>query len=215
MGYNKARVIGGKVLKYKATAPVSGSFRSRQMVPIGELKNVDTSISGTVNTSGTAVTLGVLNLIAQGPGQTERIGRRVTLRTLQIRLVITMQTSSVGASPFRLLVVFDRQNNAASTSVLSVVNTDTMLSFKNLSNERRFLTLMDEWIPAIGTGGPQSICVTRYIKMNNLVQEFNTGASALVSSITTGSISAFLWQNGTITTAAPEYKFDARLRYVD
>lgn len=212
-GYNKSRVINGKVLKYKATAPLSGSFRSRQMVPVGELKNVDNILTGTV-TGPTAVTLASFNLIAQGPGQNERIGRRVTMKSLWIRWQITMNSASVGASPFRLLVVYDKQNNAGGTPITSVLTSNTITAFKDLSNERRFVTLMDEWITPIGTGGPQSVCGQRFIKMNHVV-EFNTSASAAASAITTGLVSGFLFQMGTITTANPEYSVQARVRYSD
>lgn len=212
-GYNKSRVINGKVLKYKATAPLSGSFRSRQMMPVGELKNVDTILNGTV-TGPTATVLGPLNVIAQGPGQNERIGRRVTMKSLWVRWQITMGSASVGASPFRLLIVYDKQSNAGLTAITSVLTSNTITAFKDLSNERRFVTLMDEWITPIGTGGPQAVCGQRFIKMNQVI-EFNTSAAAAATAITTGLVTAFIFQTGGVTTANPDYLFQSRVRYSD
>lgn len=214
-GYNKSRVINGKVLKYKATAPLSGSFRSRQMVPVGELKNVDTILSGGSVTGPTATVLGPLNVIAQGPGQNERIGRRVTMKSLWVRWQITMNASlGVGASPFHLLIVYDKQNNAGLTGITSVLTSNSITAFKDLSNERRFVTLMDEWITPIGTGGPQSVCGQRFIKMNQVI-EFNTSAAAAATAITTGLVTAFIFQTGLITGSGPEYQFQSRVRYSD
>lgn len=213
MGYNKSRVIGGKVLKYRATAPVSGSFRSRQAAS-GELKNVDTVDTAALGTAGTAVLRGLLNGIATGPNTNERIGRRVTMKSLWVRWNFTMAPTSTGASPFRILIVYDKQSNgAAQPAATSVVVTNDINGLKNLSNEKRFTTLMDEYVAPIGTGGPQSVIGQRFIKLSHEVEFGGIGAAA--ADITTGAVWLYIWQNGSILTAGPASNFQTRIRYCD
>jgi len=213
MGYNKTRVIGGKVLKYRATAPVSGSSRSR-LANVGELKNIEYEYSTPVPAATSTAVLLNTNIAATGagPSPNERIGRRMMMKSLWVRWNFTMAPTSTGASPFRILIVYDKQNNAAAQpTALTVLQTNELNGFKNLGNEKRFTTLMDEFIPAIGTGGPQSVCGQRFVKLNHEVEY--SGASS--ADCTTGAVWVYVWQIGTIATAAVPFNFRTRIRYTD
>lgn len=211
--YNKTRVIGGKVLKYRSTAPVVGSFRSRQAA-VGELKNVDFVDLTALGTASTGVSVGLINGIATGPNTDERIGRRVTMKSLWVRWNFTMQSTSVGSSPFRILIVYDKQCNGGSQpTVTTVLATNDINGMKNLSNEKRFVTLMDEYISPIGTGGPQSVIGQRYLKLNHEIEFSGTGNTS--ASIATGAVWVYIWQNGGITVAGPASNFQTRVRYCE
>jgi len=213
MGYNKSRVIGGKVLKYRSSAPVSGSFRSRQAA-VGELKNVDLSSTTSLGTVATGVQYGLLNGIATGADTNQRIGRRVTMKSLWVRWNYTMAPTSTGSSPFRVLVVYDKQSNGGSQPTnLNVLSADNINGMKNLAYEKRFQTVMDEYVPCIGTGGPQSAIGQRFIKLNHDVEFSGTGGTS--AEVFTGALWLTIWQNGSILTAGPLVNIQTRVRYCD
>jgi len=215
MGYNKSRVIGGKVLKYRATAPVAGSSRSR-LSYTGELKNVD-FVGGTAVSAGITVAQleGCINAIGPGAGTNQRIGRRVTMKSLWVRWNYTMQAATQGSSPFRILIVYDKQNNGAATqpTALTVLSDNSIDGFKELGNEKRFTTLMDEYISPIGTAGPQSVIGQRFIKLNHEVEFSGTGSTS--QSIATGAVWVYVWQNGNLTGTGPLQDLRFRIRYCE
>lgn len=118
-GILKQRMVGGRVLTYRPSAPVAGSYRSRQMVaamrrPI-ELKGVDfpltqAAVLATTNTNAGIV---VANLIDPGSGSFNRIGRKVTLTSLRLKVRLSFTSALTagflrGAS-CRMVVVWDKQ----------------------------------------------------------------------------------------------------------
>jgi len=214
MGYNKSRVIGGKVLKYRSSAPVSGSSRSR-LSHVGELKNVDFSGAAFLSAGSTTASLeGLINGVAVGAGTDQRVGRRVTMKSLWVRWNFTMQSTSVGTSPFRILIVYDKQPNGGTQPAATLVlQTNDINGLKNLGQEKRFTTVMDEYIDCIGTAGPQSQIGQRFIKLNHEV-EFS-GTDATTASVATGALWAYIWQNGQITSVGPLSNFRTRVRYCD
>ena len=180
----------------------------------GELKNIDFSNQTAMGTAATGVAQGLVNGIAQGVGSSERVGRRVTMTSMWVRWNFTMQATSTGASPLRILIVYDKQSSSgAQPSTVTVVSTDDICGFKNLDQEKRFVTLMDEYVPAIGTGGPQAVIGQRFFKMKNVV-EFN-GTTNGFASIASGAVWAWVWQNGNILTAGPAKNLQVRIRYSD
>jgi len=186
----------------------------RMPVGSGELKNVDVSSSALIVAAQTTATALLLNGLAQGTTATTRIGRRVTLKSLYFRFQASMAATSAGASPIRLLVVYDKQTNATPTTAGLVLASDALNSLNLLDNARRFVTLCDVMLPCLGTGGPQAVAHVFYKKIN-LPMEFNTGSAGTVGDIQTGSIYMLAFQNGGIITANPTQAFNCRIRYTD
>ena len=180
-----------------------------------ELKD-KTVLTTAVIAIGTATAFSpfLLNGIAQGTTASTRLGRRITMKSLLLRASFGMAPTTTGGSPIRILIVYDSQTNATAPVATDVVLTDEISSPMNLGNSRRFKTILDEIIPCIGTGGPQSMHVTRYVKLNHQV-EFNAGSAGTVGDIQTGSVYCLIWQNGRILVAAPTADIYTRIRYSD
>lgn len=106
------------------------------------------------------------------------------------------------------------QANGAAPAATDVLALDQLNSPMNLSNSRRFKTICDIEIPCIGTGGPQSVSFTRWVKLNHQV-EFNTGNAGTVADISTGSVYLLSYQGGNIITAAPNANIYTRIRFTD
>lgn len=196
-----------------------GAFRGlartggRLPTSIHELKDITTKSSAVIQLATTGSST-LINAIPQDSTASGRVGRRVVMKSLLLRFAGSMAATSAGASPIRIMVVYDSQTNATAAPLTDVVLTDDITSPMNLSNSRRFKILCDDLIPCLGTGGPQAFAWTKYIKMNHGV-EFNAGTTAVIGAIQTGSLAVYVWQNGNIITTVPGHALVARVRYAD
>lgn len=150
----------------------------------------------------------------QGTSPTEHIGRAINLRSVQYRWVGSFATTTAGTSPLRLVIVYDRQPNAALAATTQIFAADNISAMPNLSNNRRFTIIADETIEGLSAQGPSSFSLTGYRKIN-LDQEFNDVNGGTVADITTGNLIVLAWQNGNIITASPTNALYIRTRYTD
>jgi len=186
----------------------------------GELKFVDVNtgqgVTFSVATFGAAV---LLNGIAQGTTASTRVGRKVTIKSLFIRMAWNRGALSTGGAPLRVLVVYDRQTNASAPNITDILVTDDFLSPNNLSNRDRFITIFDCIMKDVGggdaTGGYRYMANDVLYKSLNLEQMFNTGNAGNIGDISSGSIYLFVAQAGTLATANGNFEFYSRMRYTD
>ena len=149
---------------------------TKPMMPSPELKFLDTSsVSALVATAG-VIHAPSLNLIAQGTGESERVGRKVTVRAIHGKIHFKMPASAAtsNGAALRLMLVKDKQANGAAPAVTDVLQAASWLSFNNLDNGGRFQTLwehVESLNPESGSGGTSR-------GVNNQFREFHiTGVS--------------------------------------
>lgn len=223
--YNRKRsasVISGgyKTAPFKAPTPqrvasTSTFYRTNGRLSTKELKDITVRSTAVISGLATAgSTPFLLNGVAQGTTASTRIGRRLVIKSLLVRWLVQLAPTTTGGSPLRLMVVYDAQSNGAAPAITDILLTDELTSPANLSNSRRFKILIDEFVPCLGTGGPQSICWTRYMKVN-LDQEFNNGSAGTITDITKGSIYAIAWNGAGFATLGPQSVFYSRVRFAD
>jgi len=179
-----------------------------------EKKNIDTDTPALIavgSTLGSGPTL--LNTCAQGTTAITRVGRSIRMTSIQYRFIGSLAATSVGSSPLRLLIVYDKQTNQAAPTCADIMQSDTIESPLNLEKNKRFVVLFDDDVECIGTAGPQSWSRKGYKKIN-LETEF-TGASGTVGYIIGGAVWAIVYQNGNIITTAPAMQLYTRIRYID
>ncbi len=110
----------------------------------GELKfhdvnlNVDPlAVAGSVTAS--------LNLIAQGNGESQRLGRKCFVKSIHIRG--RWQVDTAGASDqdttIRMIIFIDKQCNGATAAVTDILDSAGYTSFRSLVNSGRFKICMD------------------------------------------------------------------------
>lgn len=115
----------------------------------GEFKSVDTVLSQPIDQTG-AVTL--VNGIARGDEINERNGRELTMRSIQFN-ARAYATAGTGADQVgRVLIVYDRQTNAAALTGAQVLSTFDTNAPRNLENRRRFKILKDWRFPINAAG---------------------------------------------------------------
>ncbi len=120
-----------------------------------ELKFFDTEITNTVmSATWAALEPATTNLsaVAQGDGESNRDGRKYTIKSVHIRGFIETAVQESQATPLsdilvRVVLVHDTQTNGAqltATEVMDAGGTDDINSFRNLGFTKRFRVLDDQ-----------------------------------------------------------------------
>jgi len=178
----------------------------------GEFKSVDANAVLDVNTAGAVF---LLNGIARGDDIDERIGRQVTLKSIQMRAQ-TYGTAGTGVDQtHRVMIVYDRQTNAAALTVADVLQTVAWLSHRNLENRKRFRVLYDKCVNINATGEPGTSRVLEFYRHLNHPEEFNNGDAGTVADIQSGSLYLVVIGSEAAGATAGSINVYTRVRYVD
>jgi len=194
----------------------------------GELKFTDENITlnpipanGTIflNGSGEASML----RIAQGTGESQRIGRKVTIKKIQWRFRIELQPQTSSANTIcnvRLILYLDKQTNGAAATITDVMQANTVHTFKNLQNSGRFVILMDrEYVLKSHAGGGngtaedygEDMIIDTFYKDCSIPIEYSSTVGA-ISELKSGNINLLMFGSpGSITQLAGRM----RIRYSD
>ncbi len=110
-----------------------------------ELKFFNTDFDVTLATTGTIRSS--LNLIGQGDGESQRVGRKVVVSSIAINgnwaLADTTSANS-GTAIVRMIIYIDHQCNGAAAGVLDILNTNNYQAHDELRLEDRFTILVDD-----------------------------------------------------------------------
>lgn len=159
----------------------------------GELKFLDTAIAltfPTVAACSTTAATGNIHIVPQGDGGSEREGRKITIKSINLKgnftLVPGMDAAS--SSVAYLYVVLDTQcngNNPAITDVLT--SNDMQANFANLANDNRFRIMKKFIVEMSSTAGVttaynnHSRAIDWYKKCNIDITYDNTAATGAVT----------------------------------
>lgn len=181
-----------------------------------ELKVIDTAQAQYACTTTGSVTL--LNGVATGTDFTNRIGRKIIMKSVQIRGMVRPATSTPTSAVCRVIIGYDMQPNTALPAVTDVLLAATGDSMLNLNNRDRFKMLMDKQVTMgfYNTTASSSVAdhtvvnVKKYIKLNH--DTIFDGTTAAIGDITSGSL--FLLTVGTLASGW-EILCTLRVRFED
>lgn len=173
-----------------------------------EKKNID-KLDVTISTGATNDFTAPVNLntVAVGPASTDRVGRKITMRSLYIRGVYSAATAS---ADLRVLVVYDKQANGAvpATNVI-LSGTPNFNSFQNLNNSDRFVVVADQIISQPQQAAtPQYFQIYRKLNLDTLFL-LDTNAS---NSIATGALLILFADD---SANAQSITYSSRVRFTD
>jgi len=165
-----ARMVGGRVLSYRPSAPLAGSYRSRvsraavAAARAGmEVKGVDVALTQAapiIITTTTNANATLLNAIAPGSGSFNRIGRKAHLKSLRLKgaCVLASTPSAAGVvtgNMLRMVVVWDQQPSSGTIPTWDVIfgltdqagtESSTVLAPLRYDNMDRFTVLRDSMV---------------------------------------------------------------------
>lgn len=123
---------------YAVANLTSGYTKGLQRAYAKEKGYVDLALASyQMDTTGT-VTL--LNTIAQGAGVTQRVGKKVVLKSLQCRGYM-QNNSTASANDVAFLIVYDKRPTGSLPAVTDILNTANASSLNNDNNAGRFRIL--------------------------------------------------------------------------
>ena len=177
----------------------------------GEKKVIDiNTTSFAVETTGTQLQL--LNGCAPGSQNFNRIGRKITMKSLQIRGRVQFKDTTGGPTQVRMIVVYDKQPNGAAPTFANIISSqniagtiDSLIScFPNLDNRDRFEIIRDRMYEsgviqdtatqAYAAGMP--LCtISEFIPLGARDTQFNAGTAGTIGDITSGSLYVFFISN--------------------
>lgn len=198
--------------------PRTGGFWGPQR-RAGELKAVDTAPGNYACSSTPNISL--INGVATGTDYTERIGRKIMLKSLFIRGYMLPADNTSGPSLSRLLVVYDSQTNGTAPTITDILKTSDVRAQLNLDNRDRFKIIFDkQYVVAVVdntatqaiASGPTVHNVKLYKRLNHEVQF--SGTTAAVGSIATGSVYLVLL-NDNVASLGTIFALSTRIRFTD
>lgn len=214
----------------KTTVGVPATLQMRRP----EKKSVD--VPATLSNFTSTGTFTLLNGIVPGAAGYQRVGRKISMKSVSIRGMVYW--SQAGATPgndyLRCILFYDRQPNGAAPSVADLLTdtdnaggtTSTSIADINISNADRFKILRDWYwdIPGPATGSPnygdalstqREVVVKDFVPLKGMEVHFNAGTAGTIGDITTGSL--YLLTIGLRSAADYQwaFRFKARVRYLD
>lgn len=157
----------------------------------------------------------VLNAVVQGTTAETRIGRKIRMRSLDVRWFCSIVGAGVASGgEGRVLIVYDKQANAALPAIIAILNTNDFNSPMNLSNSDRFTVLRSFITEPLDLNNNSVISGHEFITMD-LETIYNDTNGGTIADIQTGAVYILFGDNGTTTTVAPTFTFISRIRFDD
>ncbi len=188
----------------------------------GEKKFFDTTVDDTPIT--TTMVIQNLTIVPEGNGESARIGRKITIKSVHVKGVLTMIQATDAANTsdkvFGMLVQ-DTQTNGAPFVVTDLLDTDVITSFRNLANSKRFKVLKKKtWTFKAGGAAASGAAfifsqdqkdVNINLKCNIVMEYDNSATTGVITSVRSNNLYWVTQSSGGVVNSV----LQARIRYED
>lgn len=207
---------GGKRTKTKATMPIAAqvsrnTLMLRQLRNTEEKKYLDTVVNLTVPIAGNAAQVVLLNGMSQGNTASTRIGNKVTMKGLQLRLNAKAGNGEADGQLIRFILVAEKKPEGSASAWTSICNSVDTLSNYSMTLNNNMIVLWDETF-AMDTSQFQ-LPIKKWIDLKGLVADYSRGNAGTVADFQQNSI--YLMVNTLNNTVATDLDGNVRLRYTD
>ncbi len=171
-----------------------------------------------------------INLVVQNATQTGRIGRKITIVKVHFKwlasvpIVDGQPTIVPNSDVLRLMMYHDKQCNGATATVSDLLAATDILTYRNLSQGRRFKVIMDKsidlhyhnlqrWVDGMGGSfyyATSQMYSGEFHQKVNIPIEFD-GAAGLITEVTSNNIGLLAISQW----GRAELRSRARIRYTD
>jgi len=212
----------GKGATYSGPRMQDGSYYSRNARAYGMRSVVEpgyVDLAYGLYALDTTGGIALLNTIPQGAGTSERVGKRVALKSLQCRGYIGTNAATI-ASDVAYMIVYDKRPTGVLPGITDILVSINARAFNNDTNSGRFRILkrVDEVL--IGSAANQYTCCSTksadwYLDLKGLPQVFKAAGTGAIGDIEEGAL--YIVTVGTIGAGTTAAVMGAafRLRYVD
>lgn len=179
-----------------------------------EWKYSDVLVNHDVNTA-TALTL--LNGLVPGTGATQRIGQKIVIKSIEIRVRVQVDPNGGVRQLVRWMVVMDRQANGAAPTLAQILNVNTPYGLRNLENRKRFKIILDnvKYLAPLNQEGDGCYYHVYFKFRKPLIVEYNAGNAGTVADIVSNSLYMFSVGDQAAGNGDAVLASYCRLRYTD
>lgn len=200
-----------------------GRNYSPRTLSLAEHKFFDLDIDDATIAAGDTILQQSCNLIQQGSGDSDRTSRKVLVTSLSWRYVIKLdyqQGASQTSDLVRVILYQDKQCNGGAATAASILQTDDIMSFNNLSNKNRYRILHDAYHcmkSSVGAGNGttdnygEDLKYKAVYKKLNIPLEFIGNATTIIAYVTSNNIGVLVYS----TDGNCSLSSKMRLRFVD
>lgn len=187
-----------------------------------ELKFHDLDVDDAVVATNGTIAQASCNIIAQGTTDSTRIGRKVTIKSINWRFRIgntNVNQATARCPVVRVVLFLDKQCNGTAATVTDILETDNYQSFNNLANKSRFVILFDRtykvenaagaW-DGTGTDWAANVTMGSFYKKCNIPIEYDSTTGAITECRSNNLGVLLLSDQGTAS-----FESKMRLRYTD
>jgi len=242
--YSDDTIVSRPYKKMKYSIPSNSPALTNRIIKTipGEMKGMDTDLSMTsiVGSTNSNANILVLNLIQQGNGSWNRVGRKTHLNSVRVKGAVTFTTQPIlatgvaNAPSVRWCLVWDKQpsGNAIPSfdTIFGITAQDGTESCPDVTcplkydNMDRFVLIKDSYLtapcnPSFSIGSGPSISVNvgvdEYIKLNNLESVYSGQSNPMtIADISTGAL-YFVVRSQLVIASSITIDAVARVRYKD
>lgn len=191
----------------------------------GELKFYDElniNFSSAPETTGTIWSSSLINIV-QGTGESQRIGRKVTVSGIGLHWTANLQVQSeaqFASDTYRVILYQDKQTNGTAAVPSDLLEAPvSILSFRNLANSNRFRILYDKNFEINAKTGGETASVFTTGQITAIPKMWVATNVACEFSGTTGNISEIRSNNFGILVLSTNQRvtlfIQSRVRYTD
>jgi len=195
-----------------------------------ELKFFDTHNIFNFDTTTEIVDTGTtLNAVPQGTGDSQRVGRQITIKSIEMTGVIQSDQTGLSPDTVAIWLVLDKQANGANPTVAQVVAPDPVddtvpslpIAHPNLENSDRFV-LLRKWVSSTYSNYANSLGTPalpvhqqfRFYKKVDIPIDFDSSASTGVLG-TIRSNNLILLASAYVNDSTIIFDGITRIRYID
>lgn len=193
-----------------------------------ERKNKDVVANYTLPISGNFSAPSLISAVAVGGDPNTRVGRRVTMKSVNMRYILTCTAIPAGGpdglcpNRVRIVLIYDKAPNGVLPAITDIFDpTSTFTSMLDLNNADRFVVIADEMSEQVqektgaGVVG-QALCSgTCYRKIN--MESVYGSAGGTITDVKTGAIYIMMCGDATTLPTSATFAVSAltRIRYTD
>lgn len=177
-----------------------------------EWKSIDAAGNIAVNTTGNVV---LLNGTSMGTDLTNRVGRRITVRSLQLAATMSV-TSSTGTDQYhRIMLVKDNDPRGSLPAITDIISAIGINNLRNLDNRTRFNILFDRKIQLNASAESGSSKFIKFYKKLYMDEEFNSTNNGTITDITKGALYLIVLGDQVAGAQAGNCNYQTRVRFTD
>jgi len=194
-----------------------GLQKRKSFVRKDDLGYVDLAAATYAGDTTGSVTL--IPTIAQGTAVTQRVGKRVALKSLEVKGSISANAASVTSEPW-FAIVYDKRPTGSLPAITDIYNSNSPDAFPNDANSDRFVILRNKSYIMIGnnTGVTSDHILENihmYMSLKNSPMVFKALGTGAIADIAEGALYLITGGNVAAGTQASSFYLGFRVRFVD